>query len=49
MKTFMMDIKPKEDDVCPHCNKGTLVLVLADVPWTDNHLQCSVCDSTYVI
>ena len=37
----------KVNDICPHCHKGILELVLENYPWTTDHLQCNVCDSTY--
>jgi len=37
----------KENEICPHCKKGTLVKVDADEPWHDVYLICPKCDSTY--
>ena len=45
--TFFLTMK--ENDTCPHCQKGTLELVKAYEPWYDNYLICTKCDSTYNI
>lgn len=37
----------KEHDRCEHCGIGTLEIVLANEPYTDDHLICNWCDSTY--
>lgn len=34
---------------CPHCKEGILEIIPADEPYNDEHLQCSVCCSTYDI
>lgn len=39
----------KEGDTCPYCGKAELVVISADEPWNDEHLQCPECDSTYNI
>ena len=39
----------KEGDRCPHCYNGKLEYVLADEPYSEDHYQCSVCDSTYMV
>lgn len=39
----------KEGNNCPHCNNGVLELIKEDYPWTIDHLQCSYCESTFVI
>jgi hypothetical protein len=43
------EANPEEDDDCPHCKVGTLVVVEGREPWTSNHLQCTECCSTYII
>ena len=45
----MDDREKKENDVCPHCKKGKLEIINADEPYSDKHLMCNVCDSTYPI
>jgi len=42
-------IRLKVGDGCLICNKGKLELVGANFPHTDDHLQCSDCDSTFNI
>jgi len=37
----------KENDICPHCNEGTVVLVKGTDPYTTDHYQCTLCDSTF--
>jgi hypothetical protein len=34
---------------CTHCGKPELKVIPADEPWHPEHLQCTSCDSTYVI
>ena len=36
-------------DICPHCNEGTLKYVGKYYPYNDEHLECSNCNSTYLI
>ena len=36
-------------DICPHCNQGKLRYVWECYPHTDEHLECSDCNSTYLI
>lgn len=45
----------KEGDKCPHCTEnpnitdiGTLEIIPANEPYSDEHLMCNKCDSTYV-
>jgi hypothetical protein len=45
----------KEGDKCPHCmdnpnitDIGTLEIIPANEPYSDEHLMCNRCDSTYV-
>ena len=35
------------DDTCPHCFKCGLKYITADYPYSEEHLQCPYCDSTY--
>ena len=40
----------KDDTIrrnCNHCNEGVLNYVNGYEPYTIDHLQCPVCDSTY--
>jgi len=37
----------KIGDKCPHCKKGILELVKGNEPFTIDHLQCNICDSTF--
>ena len=32
---------------CEHCREGVLEQVKGDAPWSVDHLQCPLCDSTY--
>ena len=44
--------KVKEGDECPHCKNGILELVRGtepELPYTDDHLMCNKCDSTYCL
>jgi hypothetical protein len=42
-------IRLKVGDECLICDKGKLELVGANEPYTNDHLQCSNCDSTFNI
>ena len=37
----------KDGDLCPYCNKGKLGLCPEIEPWSEAHLTCEQCDSTY--
>jgi transcription elongation factor Elf1 len=39
----------KAGDICPNCGIHLLVLIKADRPHDIDHLQCTYCDSTFVI
>ncbi len=39
----------KINDICPHCKKGKLKYAYANFPFSDEHLICDICDSTYNI
>lgn len=45
----MSDIDKHIGDICPHCKRDSLELVEENEPYTIEHLQCPVCDSTYPI
>lgn len=34
---------------CPHCKTGDLMIVRGYEPWTDDHIMCDRCHSTYCI
>jgi hypothetical protein len=39
----------KEQDTCPICEKGILEFVKGNEPYDTDHLQCSYCDSTFIL
>lgn len=39
----------KENDCCEHCGNGLLQLVKGNAPYTEDHLMCEWCNSTYLI
>ena len=41
--------KMEEGDICPDCNEGIIIFIPEDFPWTIDHYQCSLCDSTFFI
>jgi hypothetical protein len=49
------ELYPKEGDECPHCKKhnfekiGTIVFINGNEPYSNDHLMCDNCDSTYNI
>lgn len=43
------EIVPERGDICPQCDRGELEFVKPDEPWTQGHLQCDRCDSTFFI
>ena len=40
-------LNPREGDLCPHCRLDTLEHRVATPPYSDDHLICPHCDSTY--
>lgn len=42
-------VVPVEGGLCPHCEQDILVYCAASEPWSDEHLICPFCDSTYNI
>jgi hypothetical protein len=39
----------KVNETCPNCNEGILEFVPENFPFTTDHLQCNLCDSTFSI
>jgi len=36
-------------DVCPHCNNGKLQYMYEHFPYSDEHLWCESCNSTFLL
>ena len=36
-----------QNNICQYCNKAKLVIVEADEPFSNKHLACPSCDSTF--
>jgi len=41
------EIRHEAGDYCSHCATGRLIFIQPDEPWSNGHLQCSDCDSTF--
>ena len=39
----------KKNDLCPHCKQDKLQYMKENFPYTDEHLWCEKCNSTFNI
>ena len=51
---YYLNIKEKNilnqiNDICSHCKEGILQYICAYFPYSEEHLKCNKCDSTYNI
>ena len=49
IKAILQDSCEKTDLLCRHCLEKNVERVKGRLPFTEDHWQCTGCDSTYVI